>query len=116
MAYDADLAERVRGLLAPQPGMSERRMFGGLCFLLWGNMACGLVDGKLMLRVGRERCGEALAQPHVAPMDFTGRPLKGRVYVLAAGVSSDTALRAWLDRALQFSSSLPRKLPGEKRP
>ncbi len=82
-------------------------MFGGLCFLQWGNMACGIVGDKLMLRVGADGYEDALAQPDAAPMDFTGKPLKGMVYVLAAGVSTDAALRRWLDRALRFSGSLP---------
>ena len=109
MAYDLDLAERVRGLLAAHPGVSERKMFGGLCFLQWGNMTCGVAGDKLMLRVGPDGYEEALAQPHAAPMDFTGKPMKGMVYALPAGLDTDAALAAWLDRALRFSAGLPRK-------
>lgn len=109
MPYDEGLADRIRVALAGEAGITERKMFGGLCFLHWGNMACGIADGKLMLRVGPKQHDEVLALPHTAPMDFTGRPIKGMVYVLPQGMHNDAALAAWVGRALQFSSSLPRK-------
>jgi TfoX/Sxy family transcriptional regulator of competence genes len=109
MPIDERLAHRIREYLAPKPGFSERRMFGGLCFLLRGHMAAGVVGNTLMLRVGPAQYQEALAQPHAREMDFTGRPLKGMVYVDEAGVRTGPALARWLDRAVTFVSSQPPK-------
>jgi TfoX/Sxy family transcriptional regulator of competence genes len=109
MAYDEKLAERVRGALAGRPDLSERKMFGGLAFMLGGHMACGVVKDELMLRVGPERYEEALALAHVRAMDFTGRPMKGMVYVGTAGLGTDADLRGWVERAAAYSGSLPPK-------
>ena len=111
MAYDERLAERVRGVLAGRPRLSERKMFGGLAFLLGGNMACGVVKNELMLRVGAERYAETLALAHVRPMDFTGKPMKGMVYVGVAGLRTDAELRGWVERAIAYAASLPPKPP-----
>ena len=81
MAFDETLADRVRDILAPQPGLGERKMFGGLCFTLRGNMVCGIVGDTLMLRLNETLADEALRKPHVRPMDFTGRPMRNMVYV-----------------------------------
>ena len=109
MAYDEALAGRIRSLLKRRRGVSEKRMFGGLAFLVRGNMFCGVVDRDLMVRVGPESYEEALARVHVRKMDFTGRPLKGMVYVGAEGVRASHQLRAWLERGLKFGRSLPAK-------
>jgi hypothetical protein len=109
MAYDELLAERIREALAGREGLSERRMFGGLAFMLSGNMCCGLTSGGLMVRVGPDRFQEALDQPHARPMDFTGRPMKGMVYVGPAGHASDDDLAAWVARGADFAASLPPK-------
>ena len=109
MAYDEQLAERVRRALAGRPGLSERKMFGGIAFMLNGNMCAGVVRDQLMLRVGAERFGEALAQPHARPMDFTGRPMKGMVYVGSEGFRSDADLAGWLRRGADFAATLPPK-------
>ncbi|MGH3094038.1 MAG: TfoX/Sxy family protein [Gaiellaceae bacterium] len=109
MAYDEELALRVRGLLSDRDGISERRMFGGLSFLLHGHMFCGVLGDELVVRVGGEQSATALEQPHARPMDFTGRPLKGYVYVAAEGTAADDALRAWVDRGAEFADSLPPK-------
>ncbi len=109
MAYDEMLAARVRSLLDGRPGYSERKMFGGLCFMLNGNMACGIVKDELMVRLAPETYQDALAQPHVRPMDFTGRPMKGMLYVGPAGIKEDTALARWVDRAAGFAATLPPK-------
>jgi TfoX/Sxy family transcriptional regulator of competence genes len=84
-------------------------MFGGLCFLLNGNMCCGIVGDELMLRVGPEGYDDALSQPGARPMDFTGRPMKGMVYVSAAAIADDVALSAWAGRGVTFAASLPAK-------
>lgn len=84
-------------------------MFGGVAFLLRGHMCCGVVGEDLMLRVGAGAEAKALARPHARPMDFTGRPLKGFVFVAAPGYESDRDLAAWVSRAVRFVRSLPPK-------
>jgi TfoX/Sxy family transcriptional regulator of competence genes len=108
MAYDEALAARVREALATRTGLTERAMFGGLAFMLEGHMACGVVGGELMVRLGRERAAAALGLPHVRPMDFTGRPLAGMVFVDRNGLRG-AALRRWVDAACGFAQSLPPK-------
>lgn len=113
MAFDETLAGRVRGVLARRRGVSEKKMFGGLAFLHEGRMFCGVIGGDLVVRVGPEAWGEALGRRHVRPMDLTGRPLTGYVYVAPAGVRTAVSLRSWVDRGLGFSRTLdgtrPRK-------
>lgn len=84
-------------------------MFGGLSFLLRGNMCCGIAGGELMVRVGPDAYPKALARKHVRPMDFTGKPLKGYVYVAPPGIRSQRQLRAWVEQGLAFARSLPPK-------
>ena len=109
MAYSEDTAQRVRGLLAGQPGLSEKRMFGGLCFMVSGNMACGVLKDDLVIRVGPDGHEEAVRRPHARPMDFTGRPMKGMVYVGPSGFESPDNLKGWVERGLRFALSLPPK-------
>lgn len=109
MPYDEALAERIRALLDDEPNVDERRMFGGLAFLVRGHMFVGVISGRLVARVGPEAAARALARRHVRPMDFTGRPLKGYVYVEAAGLKRRSELRRWLDAALRFVETLPPK-------
>jgi hypothetical protein len=109
MAYDERLAERVRASLAGTKGIAERKMFGGLCCLLRGNMFCGVVDDRLMVRVGAEAYEAALALPHVREMDFTGRPLRGMVFVGLSGIRTARALAVWLERGMAHARSLPAK-------
>ncbi|HSE82090.1 MAG TPA: TfoX/Sxy family protein [Gaiellaceae bacterium] len=108
MAYDEELADRVRVLLADEEGLTERKMFGGLAFMVNGNMACGIVEDELMLRLGAEGAEAALNHPHVREMDFTGRPLTGMVYVGHGGLG-DSELRDWVTRATAYARSLPAK-------
>ena len=98
MAYDEGLAGRVREILQSRPDFSEKKMFGGLCYLVAGNMCCGILEDRLMARVGPEQYEECLGQPHASEMVFTGRPMRGMVYVEAGGVSSDSDLRGWVER------------------
>jgi TfoX/Sxy family transcriptional regulator of competence genes len=109
MAYDEDLARRIRSALSSEPAIEERRMFGGIAFLRLGNMFVGVVGETLMARIGAANEAEALRRPHVRPMDFTGRPLKGFVYVDPLGIEDDASLRAWIERALSFVAGLPPK-------
>jgi TfoX/Sxy family transcriptional regulator of competence genes len=109
MAFDEVLAERVRGALSSVPDVAERRMFGGLAFMVSGHMACGILGDELMLRLGNEDAGRALDEPHTRPMDFTGRPMRSMLFVERAGVEADEALNAWVDRGVDFARSLPPK-------
>ena len=108
MAYDEALADRVRAVLAEEDGLSERKMFGGLAFMLHGNMACGIVKDELMLRLGPEGADSALDRPHVRQMDFTGRPMTGMVFVAPAGLEGD-ALGDWVVQAVGYARALPPK-------
>ena len=109
MAFDPGLAERIREQLAERRGVSERRMFGGLAFMLNGHMIVGIIDRTLMARVGPERHADALALPHVRPMDFTGRPMQGYVYVDPPGIVEDDQLGAWLSACIAHVERLPPK-------
>lgn len=109
MAYDEGLAHRVREALSDRSDLSERKMFGGLCFMLGGNMCCGIVRDELMLRVGPDAYGSTLEREHAREMDFTGRALKGMVYVGVDGISEDVELAEWLGIAVEFAGGLPPK-------
>ena len=109
MAYDEGLAHRVRETLTDRPSVVEKKMFGGLAFMVRGNMACGIVGNDLMVRVGPDAYEDALAQSHARIMDFTGRAMKGMVMVDAVGVEDDEALAAWVERGVQYAMSLPEK-------
>ena len=109
MPYDKDLAERIRDLLSERPGVEEKKMFGGLTFLVGGNMACGVAAETLMVRVGAAAYEDALGHPHCRECDFTGRPLKGMVTIEPRGFASAGDLRAWVERGFSFAGSLPAK-------
>jgi hypothetical protein len=109
MAYDEGLAQRIRELLSEQPGLVEKKMFGGIAFMLHGNMACGVLGDDLMVRVGPERHQPALDRPHTRPFDFTGKPMAGWVVVAAQGVEADEALEEWVQQGVEFALSLPAK-------
>lgn len=109
MLYDEKLARRVRDVLAEQPGIREQKMFGGLCYLLNGNMAVGVETDRLMVRVGPDAYEDALTRPHARPMDLTGRPMRGIIWVDAPGIRDKRTLRRWIDRGLAFAGSLPPK-------
>lgn len=118
MAWSAaaeQLAQRIRPLMQAHPGFDEKKMFGGLCFLLNGNMCCGVTkEARLMVRVGGDAYDDALRQPHATEMDFTGRPLKGMVYVDAPGCEGDAQLAAWIERGVDFCRQLPKKTAAAK--
>jgi TfoX/Sxy family transcriptional regulator of competence genes len=109
MAFDEGLAQRIREELDERFGVAEKKMFGGLCFLVGGNMACGVIGEELMVRVGPDAYAASLAQPHAREMDFTGRALRGMVYVSAEGTEDDAGLSAWVSRGADFAGSLPAK-------
>ena len=108
MAYDDKLAARVRLALSGEP-CAEKKMMGGLCFMVRGHMCVGVVQDKRMVRSGPEGHAKALTLKHVMPMDFTGKPLKGFVFALPPGCSTQRAVDAWVKRALTFTATLPAK-------
>lgn len=109
MAYDEGIAQRIRDFFADDPHVVEKNMFGGLAFMVRGHMCVGVTSEDLMVRVGPEQYEEALSLPHARKMDFTGRPLRGFIYVAEEGIESDAALESWINRALTFVHSLPSK-------
>jgi TfoX/Sxy family transcriptional regulator of competence genes len=109
MPYDEGLAERIRESLEDRRGVTERKMFGGLAFLLRGNMFVGIVGRDLMVRVGPQAHENALSRPHARPMDFTGRPMRGFVFVAAPGYEFDADLRDWVARGVAFADPLQPK-------
>jgi len=108
MAYDERLAARVRAFLAERPDVSERKMFGGLTFMIGGNMSCGVHGNELIVRLDPAREQEALARPHARPMDFTGRPMRGFITVQPEGLKGK-ALNRWIKEAVARAETLPRK-------
>jgi hypothetical protein len=106
MAYDLALADRIRRAVAGRAGVTEKAMFGGLAFLLDGKTFCGIVKQDLMVRVGPDRYEESLRRPHARPMDFTGRPLKGYVYIGPEGCRTLSMVRGWTDKGAAFVATL----------
>lgn len=109
MAYDEGLAERIRGVLDERSDVTEKKMFGGVAFMLGGNMCVGVVGDELMVRVGPDAYDACLEQPHAREMDFTGKPMRGMLYVGEAGIEEDAGLDAWVGRGVAFSGALPPK-------
>ena len=109
MAYDEGLAQRVREEIQDLPEFVEKKMFGGVGYLLMGNMACGVNKDDLIIRVGPGRYDDALAEPHTRPFDMTGRPMTGWVVVTAEGYASDDDLARWVEEGADFCLTLPEK-------
>jgi TfoX/Sxy family transcriptional regulator of competence genes len=110
MAYDEALAQRVREAIGDRPEITERKMFGGLAFMAGGNMFIGVMANQLMCRVGAEGHDAAMSRPGASLMDFTGRPMKGYVYVGSPGIDDDAGLKNWVDESYAFATSLPPKM------
>jgi hypothetical protein len=115
MAFDEGLAHRIRDALHSRHDVEEKKMFGGLCFLVRGHMAFGIVKDELMLRTGPDAYQEALARPHAREMTFTGKPMRGMIYVGVDGFAEDDELRSWLDVGLEFNSSMEAKNAAAKK-
>ncbi|MGD8966367.1 MAG: TfoX/Sxy family protein [Anaerolineae bacterium] len=109
MAYDEGLAQRVRDVLGERPELVEKKMFGGIAFIVRGNMACGVREDGLIVRVGPADYERAVMEPHTRPFDMTGRPMTGWVVVVPEGYASDDDLRAWVEQGLDFALTLPPK-------
>lgn len=107
MAFDEVLAERVRVALADAPELHERKMFGGIAFMVSGHMACGVIGDELVVRLGEEGVERALHLPHVRPMDFTGRPMRSMVFVGPEAVRDEPELARWVRDATAFVATLP---------
>jgi hypothetical protein len=109
MTFDENLAARIRTALARKKGVEEKKMFGGLCFMLHGHMLVGVWKNSLIARIGQEQADEAMLEPHVKPMDITGKPMKGWVMIGADGVEDEIAVKEWVQRAVKFVGKLPAK-------
>ena len=110
MAYDTALADRIRKALGRQPKLTDREMFGGVGFMVGGNMACGVSGKELMVRVGPAAHDAAMKEPHVRPFDLSGgKPPKGWLLVRPAGLKADADLKRWVKRGVAFALSLPQK-------
>ena len=116
MAYDEKLAERVRAALANRDDVVEKRMFGGIAFMVRGHMSCGIVASTLMVRLAPADADDLLSEPHVRPMDFTGRPMRGFLYVDPAGTKTAATLRQWVDRATAYAQAQPVKTRSQAKP
>lgn len=109
MPYNESLADRIRTTLARRRNIEEKKMFGGICFLLNGNMLVGVWKEFLIARLGPDQGEDALLEPHVRKMDITGKPMKGWVMVEPEGVEDDGQVKDWVQRAMKFVGKLPRK-------
>lgn len=107
MAYDEQLAARARKLLKGQPVFVEKKMFGGLAYMSNGKMFAGILKKDLVVRVGPEGHDAALQEPYTRLMDFTGKPMKGYIFVGSNGVKTDSQLRTWLTKGMNFVAGLP---------
>ena len=115
MPFDETLGARVRSVLSDRPDVVEKRMFGGLAFMVNGRMCCGIIKNDLMLRVGPQRLEELLKKPHARVMDFTGRPSKNMIYVSPAGLRTEAALRTWVNKSLEWLSDDQADRPPKER-
>lgn len=109
MAYDEGLAQRIREYLRDREDVEEKKMFGGLCFMVGEHMCCGIVNNTLMARVGPENYDSLLSREHASEMNFTGRPMKGMIFVDPDGIQSDSDLAEWIVVCTEFVESLPPK-------
>lgn len=109
MAYDESLAQRIREQFDGLPGITEKKMFGGIAFLLNGNMTTGVIGNDLIVRVGADHYESALQQPHARPFDFSGRPMKGWVMITPDGFEADMDLKIWVKQGLDYVYSLTPK-------
>jgi TfoX/Sxy family transcriptional regulator of competence genes len=92
----------------------EKHMFGGVCFMIRGRMCCGIINSSLMVRIDPAEAERLADEPHVRPMDFTGKPMRGYLYVDAEGIDSPKALQSWVDRCVGYVGTMPLKKPKPK--
>lgn len=109
MAYSESLAQRIRDAIARRRGFVEKKMFGGVGFLLYGNMCVGVWKNSLIARLGPEQAEKALKKPHVVEFDITGRPMKGWVMIEPDGIDTEKQLSGWIEQSIEFVATLPKK-------
>jgi TfoX/Sxy family transcriptional regulator of competence genes len=109
MAYNEELDRRIKKVVSRWKGTNDKKMFGGVCHLIHGNMFCGVHKNFLILRLGEDKSSDALKQPYARPFDITGKPMKGWVMIADDGYKSDPDLKTWLNQAKNFAESLPAK-------
>lgn len=109
MAYSEEVAGRIREMFEKNICVTEKKMFGGIAFMINGNMSVGVLDEEIVLRLGNEGVAEALTEPHTRPMDFTGKPIRSMLFVEKEGFVSDKDLQAWMQKAITFALTLPPK-------
>jgi len=109
MAFDAVLAARIRPHLASVAGVTEKKMFGGIAFMVNGNMACGVHGDNLIVRLGSDIGSRVLSEPHVRPFDLSGKAMTGWIYVEPAGYKTEQDLKRWIQQGIAFAQSLPGK-------
>ena len=109
MAYNQELAERITQVLGPLPGLASKKMFGGMCYLLHGNMLCGVIDDRMIVRLSKEAHAEAMTRPHTHPFDYTGKAMTGWLTVGAEVCQTDEDLADWVQICLDFARTLPPK-------
>lgn len=115
MAYSETLADRIRDAFGTRRDVEERKMFGGIAFMVGGHMCVGIVGDTLMVRLAPDEAAALLSRPHVRPMDFTGRPMRGFLYVDAPGLKTAKQLAGWIERAVAFGATLPARKPRVRR-
>ncbi len=109
MAYDEKLAARVRKALAGQQGVAEIKMFGGLCFTIFGNMCCGVLNADFIAKIAKDEHVRLVKEPGARPFDFTKRPMNGILYISSKGVGTPAGLKKWIGRCVEHARSLPPK-------
>jgi TfoX/Sxy family transcriptional regulator of competence genes len=109
MAFDEKLATRIEKVLAKVPHVVQKKMFGGVAFMVRQHMCVGVVDDMLMARVGPDQYAGCLKEKYAKEMTFTGKPMKGMLYIESRGIATEDQLRYWIDKCLDFVSSLPDK-------
>lgn len=109
MAYDLGLADRIQSIVERRAAFVEKKMFGGVAFMVNGHMCCGVVKNDLVLRLSTEQAAASLQQAHTRAMDFSGKPMKSMIYVGPQGTDSDQSLETWVESALSFARTLPPK-------
>ena len=110
MAYDETLAGRIRNVVSEVPEIIEKKMFGGIGFLVKGNMACGVHGSEFIVRIGAAKYGEAIQKPNTKPFDLTGKSMSGWLVVLPEGIEKDESFRFWIQQSIEFAHTLPEKV------
>ena len=109
MAYNHEIADDIRGLIGSHPGLTEKEMFGGIAFMIDGNMAVGVSGDELMVRVGKDAHDEMMALPGATTFDKSARPMRGWLNVTSEGFQTEDEFKTWIDRGVSFAESLPKK-------